>query len=45
MARLFIMGSGFDLAHGFKTKYSDFRDWMMEQLSEMGVKHGFWTLF
>jgi hypothetical protein len=38
MARLFIIGNGFDLAHGFNTRYSNFRDWMMEQLSEMGVK-------
>lgn len=38
MARLFIIGNGFDLAHGFETKYSNFRDWMMEQLFAMGVK-------
>lgn len=37
MARLFIIGNGFDLAHGFKTRYSNFRDWMMEQLIEAGV--------
>ncbi len=37
MARLFIIGNGFDLAHGFKTRYSNFRDWMRQQLSEMGV--------
>lgn len=37
MARLFIIGNGFDLAHGFKTRYSNFRNWMMEQLIEAGV--------
>ena len=37
MARLFILGNGFDLAHGYKTRYSNFRDWIIEQLSEMGV--------
>lgn len=28
MARLFILGNGFDLAHGYKTKYSDLKEWM-----------------
>ena len=37
MARLFIIGNGFDLAHGYKSKYSDFRDWMLLQLSDMGI--------
>ena len=27
MDKLFIIGNGFDLYHGIKTKYSDFRDW------------------
>lgn len=27
MNRLIIVGNGFDLAHGLKTKYSDFINW------------------
>lgn len=27
MVRLIIIGNGFDLSHGFKTKYSDFLEW------------------
>ncbi len=27
MVELVLIGNGFDLAHGFKTKYSDFIDW------------------
>ena len=26
--KLFIIGNGFDVAHGFKTRYSDFKEWM-----------------
>ena len=26
MRNLIILGNGFDLAHGLKTRYSDFRD-------------------
>ena len=37
MARLFIIGNGFDLAHGFNTRYINFRDWMTKQLVEAGV--------
>lgn len=37
MARLFIIGNGFDCAHGYHTKYKDFRDWMLEQLSKEGI--------
>lgn len=29
MTNLFIIGNGFDLAHGMKTKYSDFRDFLI----------------
>ena len=28
MNRLFIIGNGFDLAHGLKTKYSDFKEYL-----------------
>lgn len=28
MSRLFIIGNGFDMAHGIPTKYSDFRDYL-----------------
>ena len=31
MAKLFIIGNGFDLAHGMKTRYSDFRDYLVEK--------------
>ena len=27
---LYIIGNGFDLAHGLKTKYNDFRKWLEE---------------
>lgn len=27
---LYIVGNGFDLAHGLKTKYNDFRNWLEE---------------
>lgn len=30
MKRLFIIGNGFDLHHGMKTSYWDFRDYLME---------------
>ena len=32
--RLFIIGNGFDTAHGYKTKYHHFRLWMEEELKE-----------
>ena len=32
MPKLFIIGNGFDLAHGFKTKYKDFKDWIEKQI-------------
>jgi len=31
MTKLFIIGNGFDLAHGMKTRYSDFRDYLVEK--------------
>ena len=27
---LVIIGNGFDLAHGLKTGYSDFREWLLQ---------------
>ena len=30
MKKLFLIGNGFDLAHGFKTRYLDFMNWMYE---------------
>ncbi len=36
MGRL-LCGNGFDCAHGNHTAYRYFRDWMLEQLREMGV--------
>lgn len=34
MNRLIIIGNGFDLAHGLKTKYSDFLDWIKIRIYE-----------
>lgn len=31
MANLFIIGNGFDIAHGMKTKYSDFRKYLISK--------------
>ena len=28
---LFVIGNGFDIAHGLPTKYSDFRDYLMQK--------------
>ncbi len=33
--KLFIIGNGFDKAHGYPTSYSDFKKWMEEKLSEV----------
>ena len=32
MSNLFILGNGFDLAHGLKTSYGDFRDFLLNEL-------------
>lgn len=29
--KLYILGNGFDIAHGFKTKYQDFRNYLIEK--------------
>lgn len=34
MATLFIIGNGFDLAHGMPTQYSDFRKFIVETYPE-----------
>lgn len=34
MNRLIIIGNGFDLAHGLKTSYCDFIDWVFEEKSK-----------
>ena len=31
MNRIVLIGNGFDLAHGLKTKYEHFIDWYWEQ--------------
>ena len=36
MARLFIIGNGFDSAHGYKTAYKYFKSWCVQKLSELG---------
>lgn len=30
MKHIYFIGNGFDLHHGFKTQYTDFRDWLKE---------------
>jgi len=34
MKRLFIIGNGFDIAHGLKTKYSDFEKYLMKNFPD-----------
>ena len=36
MSKLFIIGNGFDVAHGYKTKYCYFRYWCKEKLKDAG---------
>ena len=31
MSSLFIIGNGFDIAHGIPTAYKEFRNWLLEQ--------------
>lgn len=38
MNRLIIVGNGFDLAHGLKTKYSDFINWYWNSVKEQLIK-------
>lgn len=35
MARLFIIGNGFDLSHGLKTSYKDFKDFLYQESFKM----------
>ncbi|MBR5921000.1 MAG: hypothetical protein IKZ56_07550 [Bacteroidales bacterium] len=39
MNRLILIGNGFDLAHGLKTKYADFIEWYWKQLGK-SLLHG-----
>jgi hypothetical protein len=34
MNRIFILGNGFDLAHGKKTRYADFINWYQNEAVE-----------
>jgi hypothetical protein len=36
--RIVIIGNGFDLAHGFHTKYSDFFEYLKNDIFETGIK-------
>ena len=38
MSRLYIIGNGFDIAHGIPSKYSDFRDYCERNIPEMYMK-------
>jgi hypothetical protein len=40
MNQLYIIGNGFDLAHGMKTKYSDFILWYLNKVYRRLVTHG-----
>ena len=35
MTNLFVIGNGFDLAHGLKTSYEDFKLYLMEQVADI----------
>ena len=34
MNRIILVGNGFDLAHGLKTRYEDFINWYFDQLKK-----------
>jgi hypothetical protein len=36
--KLFIIGNGFDLAHGYRTKYCDFHEWLENRILEINPK-------
>lgn len=36
--RIIIIGNGFDLAHGFKTSYNDFIDWILSEKYKLFVE-------
>ena len=38
MSRLYIIGNGFDIAHGIPCKYSDFRRYCEEKMPKMYEK-------
>ncbi|MDP1747761.1 MAG: AbiH family protein, partial [Bacteroidota bacterium] len=40
MNKLVIIGNGFDLAHGLKTRYSDFMLWYLKRSLEIAIKKG-----
>lgn len=44
MAKLYILGNGFDLAHGLKTKYSDFGDWLLKKNFEAYILINFYSI-
>jgi len=35
MKNLYVIGNGFDLHHGMKTSYTDFRDWLIAHESSV----------
>jgi len=43
MNRLIIIGNGFDLAHGLKTKYSDFILWYLNRSLNEALSKGFYS--
>ena len=38
MSRLYIIGNGFDIAHGIPSKYSDFRDYCQRNIIGLSMK-------
>jgi hypothetical protein len=34
MDRLFVIGNGFDIAHGYATRYTDFNKWLISELQQ-----------
>ena len=44
MNRLILIGNGFDLAHGLKTKYSDFIEWYWKEWGKRLLGDGGWML-
>ena len=44
MNRIILIGNGFDLAHGLKTRYEDFIDWFWEQQVKNANKFEDWKV-
>ncbi len=38
MSTLYIIGNGFDLSHGLKTRYTDFSKWVEKVIVKYSIK-------